>query len=81
MKDQIKQLKEELIKEIISQLEILAPDVMKFKHYTVTKVLQLSEMDNEQLESISRIYWQQIEAKVGRKIPENFKHKVDFNLN
>ncbi len=81
MKDQIKHLKEELIKEIISQLEILAPDVMKIKGYIITKTLQLSEMDNEQLESISRIYWQQIEAKVQQEIPARFKHGVDFNLN
>jgi len=81
MKDQIKHLKEELIKEIIGQLEILAPDVMKIKGYIITKTLQLSEMDNEQLESVSRIYWQQIEAKVGKRIPEKFKNADYYKLN
>lgn len=77
----MKELKNKLIHEIIAQLELLAPDVMKIKGYTVTKVIQLTELTFEELENVNRIYWQQIEAKVGKRIPENFKHKVDFNLN
>ena len=81
MNDQIKHLKEELIKEIIQQLEILAPDVMKIKDYTVTKILQLQELNFEQLGQINRTYWKQIEAKTGERIPDRFKYQVDFRLN
>lgn len=77
----MKELKNKLIQEIIEQLELLAPDVMKIKGYKVTKVIQLTELTFEELENVNRIYWQQIEAKTGTKLPYQYKYKVDFNLN
>lgn len=77
----MQRLKNELIKEIIQQLEILAPDVMKMPGYTVQKVIQLTELTFGQLGDINRTYWQQIEAKTGEKIPDRFKYKVDYRLN
>ena len=77
----MKELKNKLIHEIIEQLELLAPDVMKIKGYTVTKVIQLTELTFEELENVNRIYWQQIEAKTGTQLPYQYKYKVDFNLN
>jgi hypothetical protein len=77
----MKELKNKLIQEIIEQLELLAPDVMKIKGYKVTKVIQLAELTFEELENVNRIYWQQIEAKTGTQLPHQYKYKVDFNLN
>lgn len=77
----MQRLKNELIKEIIQQLEILAPDVMKIPGYTVQKVIQLTELTFEELGDINRTYWQQIEAKTGTQLPHQYKYKVDFNLN
>ena len=77
----MKDLKNKLIHEIIEQLELLAPDVMKIKGYKVTKVIQLTELTFEELENVNRIYWQQIEAKTGTQLPHQYKYKVDFNLN
>lgn len=77
----MKNLKHLLIHEIISQLEILAPDIMKAKGYVVTKTIQLTELTIEQLEQVSRTYWQQIEAKTNRKVPYKYKYEVDFRMN
>ena len=76
----MKKLKDELIKEIIGQLEILAPDIMKGQ-YIITKTIQLTELTFEQLGELNRTYWQQIEAKTGEKIPDRFKYAVDYRLN
>ena len=77
----MKELKNKLIHEIIEQLELLAPDVMKIKGYTVTKVIQLTELTFEELENVNRIYWQQIEAKTGTQLPHQYKYAVDYKLN
>ncbi len=77
----MKELKNKLIQEVIEQLELLAPDVMKIKGYKVTKVIQLTELTFEELENVNRIYWQQIEAKTGTQLPHEYKYKIDFNLN
>lgn len=77
----MKELKNKLIHEIIEQLELLAPDVMKVKGYIVTKTLQLAELTYEELENVNRIYWQQIEAKTCTPIPHTYKYAVDYKLN
>lgn len=77
----MQRLKNQLIKEIIQQLQMLAPDVMKVNGYIVTKTLQLAELTYEELENVNRIYWQQIEAKTCTPIPHQYKYAVDYKLN
>ena len=75
------ELKDMLIHEILTLVEALqnGEDLHPLKKAALT--IEMNLMSYEELMNISRIYWQQIEAKTGEKVPHQYKYAIDYNLN